>query len=232
MIKRTCLIVDDEDQSDIFYSIHREGLRKGIDIECIQFNIGSPSEVSILDNQMVSSDKVLSVFKERFNGIKFHLIAVDWDLNNPVLTGPLFIKLLNDNNLRNKIPKMLYSGVLKDEIEDVCNRFKSNQKSFADIWKIINTLITTDIRKFCIRDNYSTEIVSQLYKVEDSFESSTEDILRKFPDLVFKNGFPNAFLQGKKFSEILTLVENDYHLRNELNRVISEQVVAYLTERL
>lgn len=232
MIKRICLIVDDDDQSDIFSLIHKEGLKYQIDIECIQFNIGSPSENTILKEQVVDSELVLKVFKDRFTGIKIDLIAVDWDLNNPTLSGPLFIKLLNDNNQRLKIPKMLYSGVLKAQIEKICTEFKNNEKQFSDIWGEINTLIETDIRKFVNRDVYNTEVVQILRKVEDDFESSIQLILRNFPDFIFKNNFPNPQFKDKTFSQILKLIENDYTLRNELNKEISEQVIAYLTEKI
>ena len=232
MIKRTCLIVDDDDQSDIFPSIKKEGLKYQIEIECIQFNIGNPSENSILKNQTVDSDLVIKIFKEKYTGTKIDLIAVDWDLNNPTLTGPLFIKLLNDNNERLKIPKMLYSGVLKAEIEKICTEFKNNKKQFTDIWKEINTLIETDIRKFVNRDSYDNEVVQILRRVDDDIESSIQLILRNFPDFAFKNTFPNPNFKNKTFSEILKLVQNDSILRNELNKEISEQVISYLTEKI
>lgn len=232
MIKRTCLIVDDDDQSDIFPLIQKEGLKYNIDIECIQFNIGNPSENTILKEQTVDYELVLNVFKQRFTGTKIDLIAVDWDLNNPTLTGPLFIKLLNDNNQRLKIPKMLYSGVLKAEIEKICTEFKNNNKQFNDIWREINTLIETDIRKFVNRDVYNSEVVQILRKVDDDFESSIQLILRNFPDFVFKNNFPNPQFKNKTFSQILNIVENDPVLRNELNKEISEQVISYLTEKI
>lgn len=232
MIKRTCLLVDDDDQSDIFPLIKKEGLKYNIDIDCVQFNIGSPSENKILKDQIVDVDLVLSVFRERYTGTKIDLIAVDWDLNNHSLTGPLFIKLLNDNGERLKIPKMLYSGVLKAEIEKICNEFKKETKNFNDIWKEINTLIETDIRKFVSRDNYNSEVVQLLRKVDDDFESSIQLILRNFPDFVFKNTFPNPQFKDKTFSQILNIVEKDSFLRNELNKEISEQVLAYLTEKI
>jgi hypothetical protein len=230
MTQRTCLIIDDDDQSEVFDTIKREGQKHGLDIECLQFNVGNPSEREILVEEQVSAEKVIEVLRERYRGKKIHLIAIDWDLSVPSMSGPQLIKRLNDNNLRDKVPKILYSGILKNEIEKLCNEFKAGDKQFQNIWGEINTLITTDIKKFAKRDEYEIEIVNQLKKVEDSIESSIEEELLKYPDAVFKNSFVSKNFNGKSFEEIAKIIETDTPLRNELTKEVTQQVMAYISK--
>jgi len=230
MTHKTCLIIDDDDQSPVFDTIKREGQKHGLDIECIQFNVGNPSEREVLVEEQVSSEKVIEVLRERYRGKKIDLIAIDWDLSVPSMSGPQLIKLLNDNSLRDRVPKILYSGILKNEIEKLCNEFKAGDKQFKSIWGEINTLITTDIKIFAQRDQYEMEIVNQLKKLGDTIESSIEDELLKYPEAIFKSNFVSKSFNGKTFKEISSILETDTPLRNEFTKEITQQVIAYLSE--
>ena len=230
MTQKICLIIDDDDQSEVFDTIKREGQKHGIDIDCIQFNVGNPSEREILVDEQVNPEKVIEVMRERYRGKKIDIIAIDWDLSVPTMSGPQLIKKLNDNSLRDRVPKILYSGILKNEIEKLCNEFKAGDKQFQSIWGEINTLIKTDIKEFAKRDEYEMAIVNQLKKLGDTVESSIEDELLKYPDAVFKNNFVSKSFNGKTFKEISNILETDTALRNEFTKEITQQVIAYLSK--
>ncbi len=231
MIKRTCLLIDDEKQDDIFPTIIEEGKKYGLDVQCYQFNVGNQERRDLLENEEINIPKVLSVFKEEFAGIKIDLIAFDWNIGTD-LKGPLLIKYFNDNSIRKNVAKILYSGALKEEIEKLCDDYRNDKTmSFKAIWNELNTLLTTNALAFAGKDNYEKELVQQLRKIEDTFESSIEEELRKFPEFIFKPSFPNKNFQGKNFEEIARIVDGDKNLRSELTKEITQQVIAYLTEQ-
>jgi len=123
MIKRTCLLIDDEKQDENFPTIIDEGKKHQLDVECYQFNVGNQERRDLLENEEISLEKVVKVFKKEFKGIKFDLIAFDWNIGSGI-KGPTIIKYFNDNNIRRSVPKILYSGVLKEEIEKLCNSYR------------------------------------------------------------------------------------------------------------
>jgi len=232
MIKRTCLLIDDEKQDDIFPTIIEEGKKYNLDIECFQFNVGNQERRDLLEKEEISLEKVVKVFKEEFKGIKIDLIAFDWNIGSGI-KGPTIIKYFNDNDIRKNVAKILYSGVLKEEIEKLCDDYRNNSAmKFKVIWEQLNTLLTTNALAFACTENYEVELVQQLRKIEDTIESSIEEELRKFPDFIFKSGFPNKQFKDKTFGEIADIIDGDRNLRSDLTKEISQQIIAYLTEKI
>ncbi len=233
MKKRTCVLIDDDKQDDIFHIIKEEGKRYGLEIDCKQFNVGNQERRDLLTNEEIDLEKVNTIFQNEFNGVKIDLLAFDWNISGSQINGPILIKNFNDNNIRVKVPKILYSGVLKEEIEKLCEAYRTNKNMpFKVIWSQINTLISSDIITFVSRDDYELSIVEQLRKVEDTIESSIEEELRKFPDFKFQNCFVNKSFKGKTFSEIARLLDSNENLRNDFTKEITQQVLDYLTEKL
>lgn len=231
MITRTCLLIDDEKQDDVFPTIIALGRRYGMQIECLQLNVGNQENREFLESEEISLEKVLQVFRERYTGIKIHLMAFDWNIGSGI-KGPEIIKYFIDNNVRTNTPKMLYSGALKEEVEKLFISFRDNNTPFKTVWSQINTLINTNALVFEQRDNYEVGIVEQLRKIEDTVEGSIEDELRKFPEFKFQLNFVNKNFKDKTFKEIVEILEGDPFLRNDFTKEITQQVVAYLTERI
>lgn len=231
MIKRTCLLIDDEKQDDVFPTIISEGKRYGLDVECLQLNVGNQEHREFLENEEVSLEKVLKVFREKYTGTKIHLMAFDWNIGSGI-KGPQIIKYFNDNGVRENVPKMLYSGALKEEVEKLFTLYGEKKIPFKKAWSQISTLINSHALVFEQRDNYEVGIIEQLRKIHDTFESSIEDELRKFPDFKFQSAFINKNFRGKSFHEIAEILDGDQFLRNDFTREITQQVIAYLTERI
>lgn len=232
MIKRTCLFIDDEKQDEIFPTIKEEGAKHGIEIECLQFNVGNQERRDLLENEEISLEKVVKVFKEEFKSVKIHLIAFDWNIGSGI-KGPTLIKHFNDNDVRKNVAKILYSGALEEEVQNLCEDYRNNlSMPFKDIWGQIKTLISTNTLDFVGKDNYEKRVVPILKNIDDTFEGSIEEELRKFPEFTFNSSFTSKHFNGKKFSEIADIIEGDPHLRNSLTKEITEQVMAYLTEKL
>jgi hypothetical protein len=232
MIKRTCLLIDDEKQDDIFPTIIEEGKKFNLDIQCYQFNVGNQERRDLLENEEISLEKVINVFKEEFKNIKLDLIAFDWNIGSGI-KGPTIIKHFNDNDIRRNVAKILYSGALKEEIEKLCDDYRKNTSmTFKAIWGQLNTLLTTNALAFAGKDNYEVELVQQLRRIEDSVESSIEEELRKFPDFIFKSSFTNKQFKNKTFGEIADIIDGDKNLRCDLTKEITQQAIAYLTEQI
>jgi len=231
MIKRTCLLIDDEKQDDIFPTIEMEGRKYGLEIECLQLNVGNQENREFLENEEVSLSKVVEVFRNNFTGIKIHLMAFDWNIGSGI-KGPQIIKYFNDNSIRTTIPKMLYSGALKEEVEKLFISFRDNKIQFKTVWGQISTLINTHALAFEQRDNYEIGIVEQLRKIVDSVESTIDEELIKYPEFIFNSSFTSKHFKEKQFGEISKILEGDPFLRNDFTKEITEQVIAYLTERI
>jgi len=233
MTKRTCLLIDDAKQDEVFPSIQREGKKYGIEIKCLQFNVGHPETTEVLTDQDVDIEKVIQVFEEKFKGEKIDLIAFDWNLSSSAVNGPLIIKAFNDRNIRFKVPKILYSGILKEEVEKLCDAYRKNpDMPFKEIWAQINTLISTGILTFVSRTDYEIAIAEQLRKIDDTVDTTIEELLRQFPGFKFQNAFVSKQFRGLTFAEILKIIEGDRLMRNSFTKEITQQVIAYLTEKL
>jgi hypothetical protein len=158
-------------------------------------------------------------------------MAFDWNIGSGI-KGPEIIEFFTKNNIRTYVPKMLYSGALKEEVEKLFLSFKRDETSFKAVWNQINTLINTNVLVFEQRENYEIGIVEQLRKIEDTVESTIEEELRKFPDFKFQSSFTNKEFKDKSFIEIAEILEKNPSQRNDFTREITEQVIAYLTERI
>lgn len=232
MIKRTCLLIDDEKQDENFPAIIAEGKKHCLDIDCYQFNVGNQERRDLLDNEEISLAKVVSVFREEFRDVKIDLIAFDWNMGSGI-KGPDVIKYFNDNDVRKNVAKILYSGALKEEIEKLCTDYRNDPNmSFKTIWAPLNTLLTTNALEFAGKENYETILVQQLLKIDDTIESSIEEELRKFPDFVFRSSFPNKHFKNKTFRDIAQMIDADKNLRRDLTKELTEQIIAYLTEKI
>src|ERR1035437_3861547 len=102
MIKRTCLLIDDEKQDDIFPVIISEGKKYGLEIECLQLNVGNQENREFLENEEISLEKVIKVFLERFKGVKIDLIAFDWNIGSGI-KGPEIIEFFIKNQIRKNV---------------------------------------------------------------------------------------------------------------------------------
>jgi hypothetical protein len=232
MIKRTCLFIDDEKQDEVFPIIKEEGFKYQLDIECHQFNVGNQERRDLLEKEEISIDKVIKVFREEFRSIKIDLMAFDWNIGSGI-KGPELIKAFNDSDIRKNVPKVLYSGALKEEVQKLCDDYRNDKEMpFKLVWGQLNTLISTNALDFVGKDNYEIKVVQHLRNIEESFESSIEEELRKFPDFIFKTSFPNRHFKGRTFAQIAEIIDGDKNLRNDLTKEITEQVIAYLTERI
>jgi len=231
MLKK-CIIIDNEDQVEIIEKLIRDGKAKGIEIECIQFNVGSTFLTEVLTDSKINIPKVVAEFKNKFKGQTFHLAAFDWDLSDETIDGLELMRQLEHHKILRNTPKLLYSGLLEEKLSSKIDEYKTNKITKADLLNRIKTLINADIKGFFERENYDGAIIRTLEETEETLDLIIEEELGKFPDLIFSNKFTSDSFSGKTFAEIVTIIENHDGLRNDFKKEIIQQVISYLTENI
>jgi len=225
---KNCLIIDNDDQSDEIEGIIRKAKNKGFNINCYQFNVGSTSREDLLnDEKAIDINKVIDSFHKEFHGISFHLIAFDWDLSDEATNGVELIRQFQAKDVRKNTPKLLYSGVLKEQIASMLQDFKADRRQEKQVVNWLNSLIRTPIVDFVDRPEYADTIVSILEKSNDPLEFHIESELRKLKDFEFKSVFPE--FAGKKYGDIADIIEADYQTGNRFKKEMINQLISYLT---
>lgn len=225
-MKKKCIIFDNEDQSESIEKLIRDGKLIGIEIDCEQFNVGSPELTEVLTNGEIDIDKVIVEYKRRYKKETFHLAAFDWQLDDDKIDGVELIRQLTHNKILKNTPKIIYSGLLNDILGDILKSENSkNQEK-------LTTLVNGDIRGFYKREKYDADILNFLSANDEHVDLIVEEELKKFPELIFKNSFTNNNFNGKTFLEIADFIENHDNIRNEFKKEIIQQVISYLTEKI
>lgn len=231
-MEKRCLIVDNEDQIASIETIQRLGRQRGLTIICDEFNVGMLSRDEFFLNNRIDVDKVIKEFRNKHKGVTYHLVAFDWNLGDEVVTGVELIRKFQENKLLTNTPKILYSGLLKEEISSQLDSFFRDSTRKTQLVNWINTLIKVDVRNFVDRTVYEQEIVSQLSKIDETLDLIIEEELRKYPYIRFDNIFGSRGFKGKSFGEIADEMERNDLIRNDFKREIIQQVIAYLAEKI
>lgn len=231
MVKK-CIIIDNEDQSDEIEKMIRDARKKGITIECEQFNVGSTFEDSLLTDGKIDIEKVVAEYRNRFRGQTFHLAAFDWDLSDETIDGIELMRQLNHYKIFKNTPKLLYSGLLEEKLSGKIDDYQEGRITKQVLLARIKMLISADIKDFVAREKYDSDIIRILEGTDETLDLIIEEELSKLPDLVFSSKFTHEKFKGKTYGEIsIILIEHD-HLRNEFKKEIIQQVIAHLTESI
>ncbi|GLB54105.1 hypothetical protein NBRC110019_31460 [Neptunitalea chrysea] len=240
MIKRSCLIIDNEDQTEEVEKLIRDAKHQGIELDCHQFNVGNTAYSDILTDGYIDIEKVCQEFRNKFKGKYFDIVAFDWDLEDDHITGVELIRQFTSNKIARYSPKIVYSGVLDDVIKDIIQEnldlvkvkdtFKPVIKDKA-ITKI-KSLVRNRVFDYLDRGNRDPMILKFLSEEIQSTELIIVQVLEQYPELIFDNNFVNEKFNGKTFQEIADFLKNDDSMANEFKREIIQQVIAYLTEKI
>lgn len=225
-MEKNCIIFDNEDQSAEIEKLKRDAANKGLNINCEQFNVGSTSMTELLTNGEIDIEKVSSEFKRKFKGKVFHLAVFDWNLDDDNIDGIELIRQLNHRKILTRTPKIVISGLLKEILNDIVTSDENRR-----IEKL-STLVKNDIKGYYDRDKYENDIIQFFQKTEESLDLIIDEELNRFPEHRFNNSFVNNNFKGKTFAEISEYLESDLNIRNEFKKEITQQVIAYLTQKI
>lgn len=107
-------------------------------------------------------------------------------MNDDNIDGIELLKQFAANNIWKHTPKMLYSGLLDEKINEKLELYKSEKISKDKLRSHIKLLINSDLRGFHKREDYDKQIIAFLKDEEDTLDVIVEEILLKFPDFEFK----------------------------------------------
>ncbi|RYE59520.1 MAG: hypothetical protein EOP48_00590 [Sphingobacteriales bacterium] len=224
MIKEfNCLIIDNEDQTSSFEMISKLARDKGLKVNCYQLIVGGSERPDLLTEGKINLEKV---FQALFNEHKRHydLIAFDWDLEDPEVNGVELIRHFTARKFRKNVPKMLYSGILKDRIRDRFELYKQGDITLKSAYNEVHTLITVGVVDFADRTKYEEQIINFLSKVEETTDRIIQLKLREYPNYVFRGVFPP--FEGKTLGEIAEHIDKDVDIGNKFVREFLDQAVA------
>ena len=229
---KTVLVIDDEDQQDDIMSLETLASRKGINLTCYQFNVGSQNEPDLLTAGRIDVDKVKAAYKERFRdrGIEFNMIVCDWGLSDENIDGAELMRRLVGDCFSHKIPIILYSGILKQKIEERLDLYdKNNDETKDPVIKYITSLIRFNYLDFVEREDLKASVIGHLKDSED-IDMILQTVLNKYPDKVIAVGHGHS-LEGKSFAEVAAFLRSDAEVSYDFKRNIIEEVVQYMTEK-
>lgn len=229
---KTVLVIDDEDQQDEIKSLETMAARKGLNLTCYQFNVGSQYEPDLLTAGRIDVDKVKSAYKERFRdrGIEFDMIVCDWGLSDELIDGAELMRRLVRDCFSHKIPIILYSGLLKEKIEEQLDKYdKQKPETKEPVIKYIVSLIRSNYLDFVGRETLKSTVIGHLKDSED-IDMALQIVLNKYPDNVMAVGHGHG-LEEKTFAEVASLLRTNEEVRYDFKRNVIEEVIQYLTEK-
>lgn len=225
------LMIDDNDQKNVIKELVGNAEKKGINLMCHQFNVGSPNEPSLLTEGKIDANKVKSAYKERFKdkGLVFNMILCDWDLSDEIIDGAELLRKMGSECFNQKTPKILYSSLLWQKIEEQLNKYdKENDETKDSVIKYIASLINGNYLAFVPREELKNSVLNNICESE-SLDFLLEDTLLRYPDYVMAVGHGHN-LEGRTFSEVAELIR-DSKVKYDFKRDIIQEVVHYLTQK-
>ena len=230
MMDKRILVIDDEDQLDDLKELETLAGRNGINLTCMQFNVGSPNEPGLLTNNMIDIEKVKNAYKERFKGIEFNMVVCDWGLSDDFIDGAELMRRMVPDCFSVKTPRILYSGLLKEKIEEKLDSYdKTIDATKEPVIKYITSLIRSNYLAFEKREHLKSTILGHLKDSED-LDFILLDTLNSYPDHILTVGHGHK-LEGKSFSEVARLIKAGDEVAYDFKKDIIQEVILYLTEK-
>lgn len=228
---KTILIIDDDNQHDSIAELEDAARKRGINLTCHEFNVGSPDEPELLTEEHIDVEKVKKAYKERFKdkGVVFNMIVCDWGLSDEYIDGAELLRRMGNECFKPKTPRILYSSLLNEKIEDQLKIYKEHEEERESVVKYLVSLIRSNYLDFVERHRLKETVLGHLSDSED-LDFLLEDTLLKYPDLVMEVGHGHG-LEGRTFAEVAREIKNSSEVSYDFKRNIIQEVMTYLTEK-
>lgn len=220
-MKKTCVIIDDNDQSNVFKVLIQSNLKKeGYSVEGI---IIDPSKSEFQnENYYIDIEKVKQKLSDEFENKHIDIVVTDFELGDDEVNGLSIVRIVRQ--MRPKVPIIIYSGKLDVVLQSVLGDYKA--KTPEELTQAIRELITLDICDFLGREDYANS-VNQILKnkiADSSFILSKK--IREFSDMTFKSCYPK--FQDKNLEYISNEIDKQSYSGLEFQEELIEQVISYL----
>lgn len=233
MSKKTCLIVDDENQDEIFRSGIKEKLKiSGYDVDLI-FIHTTRKEVLNKD-QDIDIEKLSEYIKQQIKDAKVDIAVTDFNLSDDNVNGLHVIEIIR--KLRPKVPIVLYSGKREEVIKSVLFTEKKNEKGecefilkpAGELIKGVKSLMLYNISEFADRPEYPACVNHIIKKKDNTAEQILLRKLRDFSQEQFKSCYPS--FTGKTFKDIALEIEKGTVSGQKFQSEIMEQILSYMID--
>lgn len=127
------LIIDNEDLEDEISNLKLKTQKKGIEIDCYQFNVGSATLPEVLSDNRIDIEKVKNIFLEKYSIRRYHLVCFDYELGPDEING---VDILSA--LKPFLPKsqfLFYSSRLDKIVRGLLEEYKGDAESFKKVKK-------------------------------------------------------------------------------------------------
>ena len=226
------LVIDDDDQSNVIEELVREADKKGINLRCCQFNVGSPKDPGLLTAGKIDVNKVKAAYKEKFKdkGLKFDLIVCDWDLGDPFIDGVELLRRLDTECFNHNTARILNSRLLYEKLAGQLDKYdKANNETKEPVIKYIASLINGNYKAFVPREDVKVHVLAHL-RDSETFDDIFDDTMLRYPGFVMAVGHGHN-LEGHTFKEVAELIRKNDEVRYDFKRNIIQELVMYLTEK-
>lgn len=222
-MKKRVLIIDDRDLSDEIDRFERQFIKKGLNVEFLQFNVGSPTLTTVLTSNKIDPEKVKSVFQQEYCNRKLHLICFDYELGpEEEITGVDILAHLKP--FTNQTKFIFYSSKIKEIVVKILKRFHDGGLPFEKARKLLISLISAKVEEFVDK---SDNLGDSIGRVLAQSEESLDDIFTEKMEMHYPN-FRTEYFDGLELANLAQLLNNRDSMAINFKHELVEQFVAYL----
>lgn len=230
-MKKTCLIIDDENQERFFTSqIQRVLNNEGCDVAPLYIVAKDPKLLD--ENQDIDIENLKNLIKEQIKGKSIDVIATDFNLSDENVNGLKVIEIIREMGL--KTPIVLYSGSRVNVIKSIVaspdpkDSTKLILKEATPLIENVRKLMLYNISDFVERTGYDQAVIRILREKDLSTRQILLNKLREYPEMKFMSCYP-VFTE-KTLGEIADQIEKSTPQGEGFQSELIEQTVAYLID--
>lgn len=236
-MKKICLLIDDNDMTEVSGRIISKGEKKGFKIEFLtEFNVGSDERDDLLNDELeLDKESIEKEFLEKYGKEKIDLIAVDYDLEDSGgVNGLEVIRLLRKSRKRTDI--ILYSSDVDSILKESVEKYEAS-KDLKSVIKDIKFLLSTNILAIHKRDiNFEDNFIAVLDKQSKTIDQHFIDKLRELPEIPFDSHFFQKAESVKNISvtpsQLIALLESKDNNGNLIVEELIERTLSYWQEMI
>lgn len=229
IMEKICLIIDDENQKNVFEAKIRDILkRKGIEVKLIYIDASS-SDVRD-DDLNIDLQKFEDKIDAEIHGKSIDVIACDYNLADAAsinkIMGTDIIEILRAK--RKRTPIILYSGNYEVVIKDIFEAYKNEKASENDCIGKIKKIYNSNILEFLKRATYPEKVNFVLLNPPEKSDQMILSELRYYGDYKFQSAYP--VFDGKTLTQIADEIDKGSYDGNRFLHEIVQQVTSYMIE--
>ncbi|MCO6488649.1 MAG: hypothetical protein J5I98_09545 [Phaeodactylibacter sp.] len=214
------LIIDNEDLEDEISNLKLKTQKKGIEIDCYQFNVGSTTLPEVLSDNRIDIEKVKNIFLEKYSNRRYHLVCFDYELGPEEINGVNILTVLKPFLPKSQF--LFYSSRLDKIVRGLLEEYKGDAESFEKVKKKLIALIGARVDGFVDRKEFISKIIEILTQGGNTLDDIFETKMQEYKD------YRTEYFDGIKIDDLDQLLQNNDGMSMKYKTAVIEQLVAYL----